>query len=156
MLLVTPAILLTITEYPPTLTGCTLVISNVELVASVSGVFVSKYHWYDNGGVPAAATLNRTLWPGRTIWLCGCVVMVGATGVNRTADAQAIISLRVTRCDWIGASEIAIGLNAPDAISVHCSGGNSKFIEDNTTYAPFAGPFVPRRIMPVGSIRGSG
>ena len=32
-----------------------------------------KYHWYVTPGRPEAVTVNWTLLPAVTVWLCGCV-----------------------------------------------------------------------------------
>jgi hypothetical protein len=37
-------------------------------------------HWKFIGAVPAATTENVAVWPGVTVWLAGCVVIVGADG----------------------------------------------------------------------------
>ena len=44
-----------------------------------------KYHWYDvTAGRPEAVTVNWTLLPAVTVWLCGCVWMAGAIANSPT------------------------------------------------------------------------
>ena len=38
-----------------------------------------------------AATLNEAVWPAVTVWLAGCVVIVGATGAALTVRMAALL-----------------------------------------------------------------
>ena len=41
--------------------------------------------------MPVAATLNVAVWPVVTVWLTGCVVIVGATAAALTVSVAAVL-----------------------------------------------------------------
>ena len=43
------------------------------------------------GAVPFAVTVYVAVWPAVTVWLAGCVVMDGATGVAVTVRVAALL-----------------------------------------------------------------
>ncbi len=43
--------------------------------------------------MPVATTLNVAVAPTVTVWLCGCVVMVGATAAAVTVSVAAVLVL---------------------------------------------------------------
>src|SRR5438094_667167 len=43
-------------------------------------------HWSLSGAVPAATTVNVAVCPAVTVWLTGCVVIVGATAAAFTVS----------------------------------------------------------------------
>ena len=65
-----------------------------------------RCHWYDSGAVPEAETLKVTGEPALTVWLAGCVVIVGATArrvarrgrrCRRGAAARQVVQAAVAR-----------------------------------------------------------
>src|SRR5579862_8051583 len=58
-----PAELLTTAEYEPRFVDCTLEIEKVALEAPSNSELVLKYHWYVNGALPEATTVNEALCP---------------------------------------------------------------------------------------------
>ena len=48
-------------------------------------------HWYVGVGVPLAAPVKVTAAGAVTVWLSGCVVMLGATGVGLTVNVAALL-----------------------------------------------------------------
>jgi hypothetical protein len=66
---------------------------------STQPVHVFSCHWYVNGAVPAAATVNVAVWPSLTEAFAGCVIIVGGTPavtVSVTALLVALPALLVT------------------------------------------------------------
>src|SRR5260370_17227932 len=48
-------------------------------------------HWQPSGAVPAATTVKLAVCPAVTVWLAGCVVIVGATGAAFTVSVAAAL-----------------------------------------------------------------
>src|SRR5260370_1018546 len=48
-------------------------------------------HWLLSGAVPVATTVNVAVCPAVTVWLAGCVVIVGATGAGFTVSVAAAL-----------------------------------------------------------------
>ncbi len=76
LLMAVPAELVATSVYVPASEAWTLLSVRLALVAPVT-FEVPLRHWYVGAGVPVAAAVNVTLPPMDTVWLCGCVVMVG-------------------------------------------------------------------------------
>jgi hypothetical protein len=48
-------------------------------------------HWYVSGAVPAATTENVAVCPTVTVWLAGCVVILGPTGAAVTVNVAGLL-----------------------------------------------------------------
>jgi hypothetical protein len=48
-------------------------------------------HWYVNGPVPVATTVNVAAFPAITVWLAGCVEIAGATVALVTVSTAALL-----------------------------------------------------------------
>jgi hypothetical protein len=48
-------------------------------------------HWKVGAGVPLAAAVNATETPVTTVWLAGCVVIVGATVATFTVKTAPLL-----------------------------------------------------------------